>query len=92
MDQSDSATRLERILGVGLAEDAVRQWPQSGELIPGRARIAEVESHLVGLRWASADGALLATRSWWSGAPTTVTAGRTATSRSLSSAMERRFA
>jgi hypothetical protein len=29
-------TRLERILGVPLAEDAVRQWPQSGELIDGR--------------------------------------------------------
>jgi hypothetical protein len=50
MDQSGAATRLERILGVGLAEDAVRQWPQSGELIRGRARIAEVESHFVGLR------------------------------------------
>jgi hypothetical protein len=28
MDQPGSATRLERILGVGLAEDAVRQWPR----------------------------------------------------------------
>ncbi|WP_406081226.1 hypothetical protein [Micromonospora sp. NBC_00858] len=46
----DSNTRLERILGVPLAQDAVRQWPQSGELIRGRARIAEVESHFVGLR------------------------------------------
>jgi hypothetical protein len=43
-------TRLERILGVALAEEAVRQWPQSGELIRGRARIAEVEAHFVGLR------------------------------------------
>jgi SnoaL-like domain len=43
-------TRLERVLGVGLAEDAVRQWPQSGELIDGRARIGEVESHFEGLR------------------------------------------
>jgi hypothetical protein len=43
-------TRLERVLGVALAEDANRQWPQSGELIDGRARIAEVESHFVGLR------------------------------------------
>jgi hypothetical protein len=50
MDHPGSATRLERILGVGLAEDAVRQWPQGGELIRGRARIAEVESHFVGLR------------------------------------------
>ena len=43
-------TRLERILGVPLAEDAVRQWPQSGERIDGRVRIGEVESHFVGLR------------------------------------------
>lgn len=43
-------TRLERVLGVPLAEDAVRQWPQSGEAVPGRTRIAEVESHFVGLR------------------------------------------
>jgi len=43
-------TRLERILGVPLAEDAVRQWPQSGELLEGRARISEVESHFEGLR------------------------------------------
>ena len=37
-------TRLERILGAPLAEDAVRQWPQSGE------RIGEVEGRFVGLR------------------------------------------
>jgi hypothetical protein len=43
-------TRLERILGVPLADDAVRQWPQSGEVIRGRARIGEVESHFIGLR------------------------------------------
>jgi hypothetical protein len=45
-------TRLERILGVPLAEDALRQWPQSGEVLRGRGRIAEVESHFVGLRLA----------------------------------------
>jgi len=28
----------------------VRQWPQSGELLEGRARIGEVESHFTGLR------------------------------------------
>lgn len=43
-------TRLERILGVPLADGAVRQWPQSGEVIEGRARIGEVESHFEGLR------------------------------------------
>jgi len=50
MEETAYQTRLERILGVPLAEDAVRQWPQSGELIRGRARIAEVESHFEGLR------------------------------------------
>jgi hypothetical protein len=35
-------TRLERILGVPLAEDAKRQWPQSGEVLSGRQRIGEV--------------------------------------------------
>ncbi len=43
-------TRLERILGIPLADDAVRQWPQSDELLRGRVRISEVESHFVGLR------------------------------------------
>jgi hypothetical protein len=45
-------TRLERILGVPLADDAMRQWPQSGEVIKGRRRIGEVESHFEGLRLA----------------------------------------
>lgn len=43
-------TRLERLLGVPLAPSAERQWPQSGEVVEGRDRIAEVESHFVGLR------------------------------------------
>lgn len=43
-------TRLERVLGVPLADRAVRQWPQSGEVVRGKARIAEVESHFEGLR------------------------------------------
>src|SRR5262245_17098907 len=50
MKETAYQTRLERILGVPLAEDAARQWPQSGEIICGRARIAEVESHFKGLR------------------------------------------
>ncbi len=49
-EKASLQTRLERVLGVPLAEDAVRQWPQSGELIRGRARIGEVESHFVGLK------------------------------------------
>lgn len=50
MEEAAYQTRLEKILGVPLAEDLVRQWPQSGEMISGRGRIAEVESHFVGLR------------------------------------------
>lgn len=49
-DEAAHETRLERILGVPLAADAVRQWPQSGERLRGRDRIGEVESHFVGLR------------------------------------------
>jgi len=52
MGEPASPTRLERILGVQVSEDAVRQWPQSRELIRGRSRIAAVESHFVGLRLA----------------------------------------
>jgi hypothetical protein len=44
------ATRVERLLGAPLAEDAVRRWPQSGELLRGSARIAEVESHFPDLK------------------------------------------
>jgi hypothetical protein len=50
MVQAAHETRLARVLGVPLAEHAVRQRPQSGEAIRGRDRIAEVESHFVGLR------------------------------------------
>ena len=50
MAEAAHETRLARVLGVPLAEDAVRQWPQSGEAIRGRERIAEVEFHFVGLR------------------------------------------
>jgi hypothetical protein len=45
-------TRLARVLGVPLAAGAVRQWPQSGEVVRGRDRIAEVESHFEGPRLA----------------------------------------
>jgi ketosteroid isomerase-like protein len=50
MPEALHQTRLERILGVPLTEDAMRQWPQSGEVIRGWERIAEVESHFGGLR------------------------------------------
>ena len=50
MKQSKAETRVERLLGTPLADDAVRRWPQSGEILRGKARIAEVESHFQGLR------------------------------------------
>ena len=52
LDVPGYQTRLERILGVPLAANAIRQWPQSGELVRGRDRISEVESHFRGLRLA----------------------------------------
>jgi hypothetical protein len=45
MKQSNAKTRVERLLGAPLADRAVRRWPQSGEILYGKARIAEVESH-----------------------------------------------
>jgi hypothetical protein len=50
MKQSTHETRVERLLGVALADDAVRRWPQSGEILRSKARIVEVESHFRGLR------------------------------------------
>lgn len=50
MKQSRHETRVERLLGAPLATAAVRRWPQSGEILRGKARIAEVESHFQGLK------------------------------------------
>jgi hypothetical protein len=50
MKQSKHETRVERLLGVSLAENAIRRWPQSGEVLRGKARIAEVESHFKNLK------------------------------------------
>jgi hypothetical protein len=63
-------TRLERILGAPLAHDAMRQWPQSGEVINGRASTKwSPTSRVSDSR--SADAMHAATPSWSSGAPTT---------------------
>jgi hypothetical protein len=48
--EGDFATRVEKVLEARLAADAIRRWPQSGEIIRGRARIEEVESHFPGLK------------------------------------------
>ena len=38
-------TRLAYILGIPLAEDVVRQWPQMEEIVRGRERISAVEGN-----------------------------------------------
>jgi hypothetical protein len=40
MKQSKHQTRVERLLGAPLADGAVRRWPQSGEFLRGKTRIA----------------------------------------------------
>src|ERR1700689_1797876 len=42
---SDGRTRLAYILGVPLAPDCERQWPQMGEVVHGAERIAQVEGN-----------------------------------------------
>jgi hypothetical protein len=50
MEGTDYGTRLEKVLGAPLAAEAIRRWPQSGEVLRGRERIAEVESHFPALK------------------------------------------
>lgn len=42
---SNGATRVAYILGVPLAEDVVRQWPQMGEIVRTRQLVADVEGN-----------------------------------------------
>ena len=51
-DASNGSTRLAYILGVPLADDAVREWPQMGEIVRGRDRIGAVEGHFEEFRLA----------------------------------------
>src|SRR6476469_8938789 len=41
----DGATRVAYILGVPLAENVVRQWPQMGEIVRTRKLVADVEGN-----------------------------------------------
>ena len=41
--ESDGATRVAYILGVPLAENVVRQWPQMGEIVRSSRLVAQVE-------------------------------------------------
>ena len=43
--ECNAESRLAYILGVPLAEEAVRQWPQMGEIVRTNSRIAEVEGN-----------------------------------------------
>jgi hypothetical protein len=42
---SNGETRLAFILGVPLADDVVREWPQMGEIVCGRELIGKVEGN-----------------------------------------------
>ena len=42
---SNGATRVAYILGVPLAENVVRQWPQMSEIVRSRGLIADVEGN-----------------------------------------------
>ena len=48
--EAGGATRLAYILGVPLAEDVVRQWPQMGEIVRSGKLVAEVEGNFPELR------------------------------------------
>ena len=43
--ESDGATRVAYILGVPLADDVVRQWPQMGEIVRTSKLVADVEGN-----------------------------------------------
>jgi hypothetical protein len=43
--ESDGATRVAYILGVPLAENVVRQWPQMGEIVRTSKLVADVEGN-----------------------------------------------
>ena len=45
VQDSNGATRVAYILGVPLAKDVVRQWPQMGEIVRTRRLIADVEGN-----------------------------------------------
>ena len=45
MTNRNGATRLEYILGIPLADDVIRQWPQMGEVVRSSRLIADVEGN-----------------------------------------------
>jgi hypothetical protein len=73
MKQPSYETRVERLLGAPLDDDAVRRWPQSGEILRGKARIAEVESHFQDLKLAVTRRHACGKSSWSNGTAITGT-------------------
>src|SRR5436305_11908217 len=52
--ESDGATRVACILGVPLAENVVRQWPQMGEIVRSSRLVVQVEGNFPSSRSRSA--------------------------------------
>ncbi len=77
--ESDGATRVAYILGVPLAENVVRQWPQMGEIVRSSKLVADVEGNFPERHWRSAGAYNSMMSSWSSGPATTVTDACTAT-------------
>jgi hypothetical protein len=48
-EHSDGSTRLAYVLGVPLAENVVREWPQMDEIVRGRELIGAVEGNFEAL-------------------------------------------
>jgi hypothetical protein len=65
MAESDGRTRLAYILGVPLADDVERQWPQMGEVVRTSKLVGEVEGNFpeltlaVGRRLPLGDGVIV---------------------------------
>jgi hypothetical protein len=90
MTDAAHETRLARVLGVPLAEDAVRQWPQSVKRYAAASESLRWSptSSDCGSEWA---GDTSAATPWWSsGARITAMGGRIATSPSPSFETDRR--
>ena len=62
--ESDGATRVVYILGVPLAENVVRQWPQMDEVVCTRRLVADVEGNFPSSPSRSAGACSSMTRSW----------------------------
>ena len=76
---SDGATRVAYILGVPLAENVMRQWPQMEEIVRTSKLVAMSKETSPSSRWKSAGVYISTMWSWSSGPATTATAACTGT-------------